>query len=98
MIGCLFAIFRFIWKIIKLALKIVWKVLRLLLFRFGLIFVGLYMLTTWIIELTVKDPPAGIWPGGAMQVWFYVGLILSILLTALVFIRNATKGSRKGKR
>lgn len=92
MIGCLLTLFLLIWKIAKLAVKIVWKVLRFLLFRCGLIFVALFVLGAFIID---KVYAIGLSPAGEMQVWYYAGLGLSVVCTAIVFVRNAVKGGKK---
>lgn len=93
--GCLIAVFALIWKILKTFIKIVWKVLRLLLFKCGLIFIGVYVLGAFLIELYYK---IGLWPGGEMQVWYYIGLGLSAICSAILIIRAATKKDREQAR
>lgn len=85
------ALFSLIWRITKLVLKLVWKVLRILLFRWGFIFVAVYVLGAFIINIICG---IGLSPGGQMRVWYYIGLVLSVICTAVVFILNGTKADR----
>ncbi len=80
------------WKIVKTVFKVLWKVLRLLLFRCGLIFVALYVLIVFLVDLYYK---IGLCPGGAMEVWYYVGLSLSVVCTAILIVLNATRRDRQ---
>ena len=93
--GCFFAVFRFIWKITKAVLKLAWKILRFLLFRLGLIFVGLYVLATFIIE---KIYHIGLNFNGEMKVWYCIGLGLSILCTVIIIIRYAVKDDKNKRK
>lgn len=95
MVGCLFAVFRFIWKITKLVLKLLWKILRFVLFRLGFICVGLYLLAAFIIEAACK---IGLSFKGELNVWYCIGLGLSIICTAIFIIRYATRKDREERK
>jgi len=86
--GCIFAVFRLIWKIVKLALKIAWKISRFLLFRVGLIFPALYLLGAFIADSIWE---IGLSFTGERIILYCVGLGLSIICTILVIVRRATK-------
>ena len=90
--GCLIAGFVLLWKITKLVLKLAWKILRVLLFRWGLIFIAAYVLGAFITD---KICHIGLSPGGEMQVWYYIGLTLSIICTAVFFIGNAVRNEKR---
>ena len=92
--GCFLAVFRFIWKVIKLAAKVAWWLLKILLFRLGLICVGLYLLTAFIIE-KIYNIGFSFSGTGKWMILYCVGFGLSVICTAIIIIRRATKDSRK---
>ena len=96
--GCLVALFVFLWKAIKTVLKIAWKLLRILLFRWGLIFVAVYLLGALIFNSIYQ---IGLSPAGENQTWYFAGLLLAAICSAAFFVFRATRadGRRdKGKR
>ena len=86
--GCLFSVFRLIWKIIKAVCKLIWKLLRLVLFRFGFIFIAVYIVAGLIVNAIWK---IGFSFKGEMSVWYCVGLGLAAVCTAILIIRNSVK-------
>ena len=68
--------------------KLLWKLLRLLLFRLGFIFIAVYVIAGLIVE---KIHHVGFSINGGMKVWYCIGLALAAVCTAIVIIRNAVK-------